>query len=329
MNEALSNPHKALFNIIEAVKQAWDSPDVARYCDDNNISRDNSAAILLQYMVFGNKREISNTESKKPSFVGVARSKAASGQVITGEYKISSQGDDIMSSFVTSDSIMNIDTLKSSYPDIYNQLEHIADIMSLHNRAPQVFEFTVDQGRLYILQAVTPSYHDVPDYKIDTLEMPIGKGIGIGGEPLTGIVAFAGSDMKQIREKADALGVDNIIIILDAALPSHTNLIMEADAVIAHRGTAVSHLAVTCNEHNKSGVFGISDMQVTPREAKIGGNPVREGSILTIDPNVEGGLIYEGRQGIFKNHNSHSKTHQAADISGYSRNLLNLIESAA
>jgi phosphohistidine swiveling domain-containing protein len=297
LEQALSSPLKALLNTIKSIKDTWHSAEVKQFCKAFNISPDNDVSIVVQRMVYGNKRLPDSGDPERISLVGAcnSRSLGSNRRLIEGKYKISAQGDDLMSAYVTKDSIKDLNDMQKEHPAIYDLLNSVASYMDDFYRAPVSLEFTVEDGVLYILQVIIPFYSKASLQAVSTDEEPLALGIGIGGEPIVGTVVFEDSDFKRLIGQS---GVKKAMLILDAPLPSYTGIALKSDGIIANRGSEISHLAVTAKSNDIAGVFGCGHIKIRHKSRRciIGGQIIREGDILTIDP--ASGAVYLGEQSI-------------------------------
>jgi pyruvate,orthophosphate dikinase len=305
LEEALEDPFRALMDVIRAAKDDWESRETRAYTDKMNIARDWHVALIVQQMVFGNKINVSEDRTQD-SLTVVCHSREYNTFRISpkGEIKFNAQGDDIVSGETGMRGIKPLAYLKMSpYAAIYRKIVHILNKADTYFRAPQEAELTVENGELSILQTRSYSFKKQASRRLAASEKPAARGFGVGGGGFRGVVAFVNSDFEKLRDLAKEKGLDGVLLVIDTPFPKYTSLALEADALLAHRGGSTSHLAISCQEREIPGIFGVDNLHVRPGYAYIdleGGaaHTFREGDVISIDAGIGEGLVYLGEQKI-------------------------------
>lgn len=305
LRDALQDPYAALMNVIRAAKKDWDSDTTKAYTSKMNIARDWNVAIIVQQMVFGNRINTTGNAAND-SLTVVCHSCEYNTFRISpkGEIKFNAQGDDIVSGETGMRGIKPLAYLKMSpHAAIYKEIVSILNKADTYFRAPQEAELTVENGRLYILQTRSYSFKKQVPRRLETDQKPVARGFGVGGGGFRGIVAFPGSDFEKLREQAKEKGLDGVLLVIDTPFPKYTSLALEADAILAHRGGSTSHLAISCQEREIPGIFGVDNLHIRNDVGYIdleggGRHNFKEGDILTIDAGIGEGLVYIGEQKV-------------------------------
>ncbi|MGI6587038.1 MAG: PEP/pyruvate-binding domain-containing protein [Lutisporaceae bacterium] len=299
------DPFKQLKQAILSVIDSWSSSRAIYYREHLQIADEWGTAVIVQKMVLGNLSERSGTGvvfTKSPL-------KTKSGINLYGDFTLCSQGEDIVSGLVHTLPITEsqrrehyIDcsfSLESAFPHIYNALMDLAvQLIDTYGFMHQEIEFTFESDSpddLYILQTrnqklkkqkVLSSFIPAPD------EMKLaGRGIGIGGGALTGILVF---DMEDLKEAAKNYPGEKRILVRPDTVPDDIPLIFSCDGLITGRGGATSHAAVTAGSLGKVCVVNCKGLLVNEAEktCSINGTNFKSGDRISIDGNL--GNVYEG-----------------------------------
>ncbi|MBF8246772.1 MAG: pyruvate, phosphate dikinase [Rickettsia sp.] len=303
------NPYIQLRNSIIAVIKSWNSPAAQQYRDIHNISNLLGTAVNVQMMVYGN---ISNNSG---SGVFFTRSPLNGEKKIYGEFLLQSQGEDIVSGKFTPIKISdNKDSLQQNMPFIFSDLVKISDILENYFNDMQDVEFTIENGKLYILQTRRAKRNSFSDVKIlhdFALEQKISKkeaikrfdisqisklffnvikdndsekliSHAIGGSfgAITGILVFS---LQEI-EKYSKFG--NVILVKQDIGAEDHKVISMSDAVLSLNGGATSHAAVITRAMGKIFLCGVNDLSFNKeRNCLIGKNNlvIKSGEYLTLD----------------------------------------------
>jgi len=184
-------------------------------------------------------------------------------------------------------------------PDMYKRIHQIAqDIVENHGYPPQEIEFTFESENpddLYILQ--TRDMDIKKQKKIHLFTTPpdqmnlVGRGTGIGGGAMNGILAF---DMKDLEEYARKYSGKNLILVRPDTVPNDIGMIFECDGLLTAKGGATSHAAVTAVRLGKTCVVNCTDLLVNEikKECSINGVTFNSGDKIAIDGHF--GNIYKG-----------------------------------
>ncbi|HQE67136.1 MAG TPA: PEP/pyruvate-binding domain-containing protein, partial [Bacillota bacterium] len=299
------DPFKQLKQAILSVIDSWSSGRAIYYREHLQIADEWGTAVIVQKMALGNLSERSGT--------GVVFTnsplKTRSGINLYGDFTLCSQGEDIVSGLVHTLPITEsqrrdyysdcIISLESAFPDIYNALLDLAtQLIETYGFMHQEIEFTFESDNpddLYILQTRNQklkkqkrlsSFIPSPD------EMKLaGRGIGIGGGALTGILTF---DMEDLKEAVNKYPEEKRILVRPDTVPDDIPLIFSCDGLITGKGGATSHAAVTAASLGKVCVVNCKGLIVNEAEKKcsINGISFKSGDRISIDGNL--GNVYEG-----------------------------------
>ena len=299
------DPFKQLKQAILSVIDSWSSGRAIYYREHLQIADEWGTAVIVQKMALGNLSERSGT--------GVVFTnsplKTKSGINLYGDFTLCSQGEDIVSGLVHTLPITESQrrdyysdcsiSLESAFPDIYNALLDLAkQLIETYGFMHQEIEFTFESENpddLYILQTRNQklkkqkrlsSFIPAPD------EMKLaGRGIGIGGGALTGILTF---DMEDLKEAANKHPEEKRILVRPDTVPDDIPLIFSSDGLITGKGGATSHAAVTAASLGKVCVVNCKGLIVNEAEKRcsINGISLKSGDRISIDGNL--GNVYEG-----------------------------------
>jgi pyruvate,orthophosphate dikinase len=290
---------------IEAVFDSWNSKRAIDYRRFNKISEDWGTAVSVVSMVFGNLGDDSGTG------VAFTRDPNTGAKHLFGEYLRNAQGEDVVAGTRTP---MTIDDLKTQLPDVYAQFVTIAGQLEMHYRDVQDLEFTVERGKLWMLQtrsakrsaeAAVKIALDLVSEGLITRDEALGRVEASSLDQLfharidptqkfevagTGLNASPGAATGQIVFDADiaaqrgAAGEDLILVRVETA-PDDVHGMIAARGVLTARGGATSHAAVVARGMGKPCVAGFDALVVDKRTktARIGQTVLHENDWLTID----------------------------------------------
>ena len=303
----IENIFDQLITTINLVFTSWDSERAKVYREHLQIADDWGTAVIVQQMVFGNQNINSGTG------VVFTQNPQQQRQSINlyGDYTTRSQGEDIVAGLVKplpvsanqeANGTIGM-SLEKRYPDIYKKIYEIADkLVNEIGYSPQEIEFTFESENpddLYILQIrdmdMAKAISD-KIFKTKPFEMKVaGRGIGIGGGAMNGMVAFDDEDMQQLREKYPG---NNIILVRPDTVPDDIGMIFDTDGLLTARGGATSHAAVTAVRLGKTAIVNCSKLQVYEDEkyCKLGDFIFRTGDKIAIDGSL--GNVYVGNYPI-------------------------------
>ncbi|MEW6603930.1 MAG: pyruvate, phosphate dikinase, partial [Thermoproteota archaeon] len=312
-----ADPYKQLELAVDAVFRSWTGKRAMEYRRQYNITPDmaNGTAVTIVAMVFGNMG--------KDSCTGVVftRDPETGEKRLYGDYLVNAQGEDVVSGKTTPN---HIDSLVSEMPEVYAQLVKVCERLENHFKEPQDVEFTVEKGRLYILQtraarmnaiaAVKTSidlYHEGLINKTAALERIDPEGLeqilyrridshskqkaiatGIGASPgaASGIAVFDVARAEALGKKGD-----KVILVREDTKPDDVPAFFQSVGILTSRGGKTSHAAVVARGMGKPCVVGCSQIEIDQEGASfsIGGKKVvSEGQKITIDGST--GRVYAG-----------------------------------
>jgi len=302
-----------------AVFQSWQNERAKHYRRINNIPDDLGTAVTVQSMVFGNMGESSGTG------VGFTRNPATGAKEFYGEFLMNAQGEDVVAGIRTP---LHISELKNRMPEVYQQLHDITSRLEKHYRDMQDFEFTIQDGRLYMLQtrngkrtglaAVRVALDMVkegliskqeaifrvdPNQLYDFLVPRLDEKSGPVEVLATGLPASPGAAVGQIVFTADEAVVQAgtgahkkpVILVRAETTPEDIHGMEVAAAIVTSRGGMTSHAAVVTRGMGKCCVAGAGDLNVNEKkkELTVGSLILREGDWLSVDGTT--GRVIKGK----------------------------------
>jgi pyruvate, orthophosphate dikinase len=296
---------------IGAVFSSWMGDRAVVYRDANKIPHDLGTAVNVQTMVFGNMGDDSGTG------VAFTRSPATGERTLYGDFLINAQGEDVVAGIRTP---MPITEMRNVLPEVYQQFTEIAARLEQHYRDVQDVEFTVERGKLFMLQtrtaqrtaaaAVRVAYEMVgegvinrdeamqrvqPDHVVQLLLPrfdPASKQQAISEQRLLtiGISASPGAAYGQAvfdADRADQLGNagEKVILVRPETSPDDVHGMIPAQGVLTSRGGKTSHAAVVARGMGKPAVVGAEAVVVDleRRVMRVGDREIREGEWISID----------------------------------------------
>lgn len=294
-----------LLDCVLAVFNSWDNDRAKLYRQLNNIDENAGTAVVIQRMVFGNKNDMSATGvmfSRNPS-TGVS--------TLTGEFLVNAQGEDVVSGSHTP---QDMGEMRRDFPDAYRQLTRIAENLESKYKQMQDIEFTIEDNKVFILQARTAKcspyarlkmlmdmfkfkeltaqevldnislkeYLDLNVKQVDqSFSRPSdGEGLAASMGAISGRVVF-GPSYKYEGEPT--------IFVAKETTPDDLQAIQLATGILTASGGATSHAAVVARGMGKVCVVGCKDLKLMEKGgrecATIGGKEVRDGDWITLDAN--------------------------------------------
>ncbi|MGD1155101.1 MAG: pyruvate, phosphate dikinase [Terriglobia bacterium] len=298
------DPQVQLNMAIEAVFRSWYNPRAQTYRRLNKISDDLGTAVNVQTMVFGNMGDTSGTG------VGFTRDPATGAKEFYGEFLMNAQGEDVVAGVRTP---VPIKELEKIMPDVYHQLHEITTRLEKHYKDVQDFEFTIQEGKLYMLQtrngkrtgpaAVRIAVEMVQEgllspkeallrvepEQLNQLLHPvldeskplkvIARGLPASPGAAVGRVVFT-ADEAVVRGKAAP-----VILVRAETVPDDIHGMEVAVGILTSRGGMTSHAAVVTRGMGKPCVAGCGEAEVDEkkRQIKVGPNIVKEGDWISLD----------------------------------------------
>ncbi|MDD6350948.1 MAG: pyruvate, phosphate dikinase, partial [Lachnospiraceae bacterium] len=311
-----TDPKEQLFEAVKAVFRSWDNPRANVYRRDNDIPYSWGTAVNIVEMVFGNMGDDSG------SGVAFSRDPATGENKFYAEILMNAQGEDVVSGARTP---MKIEEIKKTLPDIYQQLLDISNKLEDHYRDMQDMEFTIEHGKLYMLQcrngkrtakAALKIAHDmvneglidkkqavlsVEPRNLDTLlhgsfskdvvknATQIGKGLPAAPGAACGKIVFTAEEAK-----AQAAKGEKVVLVRRETSPEDIEGMKAAQGILTARGGMTSHAAVVARGMGACCVAGCSDIVFAEDEKSftLGGKTYTEGDVISFDGST--GNIYDG-----------------------------------
>ena len=308
------NPQDQLEEAIQAVFRSWNNERAILYRKLNNISSSLGTAVNVQSMVFGNTGNTSGTG------VAFTRNPATGENALFGEFLVNAQGEDVVAGIRTPQPIAQ---MKEALPEAYARFEEVAEILEKHYKDMQDMEFTVENGKLYMLQtrngkrtaaaAVKVAVDMVesglidketavmriePDM-IDQLLHPTFDAAALKANTAVakGLPASPGAACGEIVFSADAAAVASeagkkVVLVREETSPEDLAGMVAAQGILTARGGMTSHAAVVARGMGKCCVAGCSAITVHEDEKfmEIAGVKYHEGEVISI--NGSDGSVY-------------------------------------
>ncbi|MBV9550865.1 MAG: pyruvate, phosphate dikinase [Alphaproteobacteria bacterium] len=318
--------NEQLWGAVGAVFGSWNSHRAITYRKLNNFPEEWGTAVTVQAMVFGNRGETSATG------VAFTRDPATGEKIFYGEFLINAQGEDVVAGIRTPQPISKAvrerqggrrPSMEEAMPQAYAELKAIGDRLEAHHRDMQDVEFTVQEGKLYMLQAragkrtaeaalriaidmekeglidrdtallrVDPAALDQllhPTLDPDAPRTQIAAGLGASPGAATGEAVFTAEEAEKIAAEGRA-----VILVRTETSPEDIHGMHAAKGILTARGGMTSHAAVVARGMGRPCVSGAGMMKidVTKGEMFVGSTTVKRGDIITIDGAA--GLVFLG-----------------------------------
>ena len=309
-----NEPRTQLLEAIKAVFRSWDNPRANVYRRMNEIPYSWGTAVNVQAMVFGNAGNTSGTG------VAFTRDPATGEKKLFGEYLMNAQGEDVVAGIRTPEPISH---LKDTMPEIYEQFSTIAQTLEDHYADMQDMEFTIEHGKLYMLQTrngkrtaaaalkiavdlvdegkitekdavlrVEPKQLDSllhPQFDAKALKAatPIGKGLAASPGAACGRIVFTAEDAKEWANKGE-----KVILVRLETSPEDIEGMSAAQGILTVRGGMTSHAAVVARGMGTCCVSGCGDITVDyeAKQFTLGGKTYHEGDYISLDGST--GAVY-------------------------------------
>jgi pyruvate,orthophosphate dikinase len=301
--------HDQLVMAREAVFRSWNNDRAKHYRRINNISDDLGTAVNVQAMVFGNLGETSGTG------VGFTRNPATGANEFYGEFLMNAQGEDVVAGIRTPVPILELEKVM---PKVYNQLREITTRLEKHYRDMQDFEFTIQEGRLYMLQtrngkrtgraAVRVAIQMVEeglitkeeaifrvepnqlyDFLVPRLDEKnakvevLTKGLPASPGAAVGQIVFTADE--AVKKAGHGTSKHPVILVRAETTPEDIHGMEVAAGILTSRGGMTSHAAVVTRGMGKCCVVGAGDLGVDEkkREVRVRGQVFKEGDWISLD----------------------------------------------
>ena len=313
-----SDPKEQLMGAIKAVFRSWDNPRANVYRRDNDIPYSWGTAVNVQSMAFGNMGDDCGTG------VAFTRDPATGAKGLFGEFLTNAQGEDVVAGVRTP---MKIAEMEEKFPEAFKQFKEVCKILEDHYRDMQDMEFTVEHGKLYMLQTrngkrtaqaalkiacdlvdegmrseeeavlmIDPRNLDTllhPQFDAQELKKatPIGKGLGASPGAACGKIVFTAED-------AEKLGIggkgEKVVLVRLETSPEDITGMKAAQGILTVRGGMTSHAAVVARGMGTCCVSGCGDIAMDEANKcfTLAGKTFKEGDVISIDGST--GNIYDG-----------------------------------
>ena len=310
------DPKVQLMEAVKAVFRSWDNPRAIYYRRMNDIPGDWGTAVNVQSMVFGNMGETSGTG------VAFTRNPATGEKKLYGEYLLNAQGEDVVAGIRTPSPISE---LQNQMPDVYKQFVDIAGKLEAHYRDMQDMEYTIEEGKLYMLQtrngkrtaaAALKIAVDLVDEgvlsekeavlkvepkQLDSLLHPNFDAAALKAAPVIakGLPASPGAGAGAIYFTADEAAKhgknkEKVILVRKETTPEDIEGMDFSQAILTVFGGMTSHAAVVARGMGRAAVVGCGDLKIN-EEAKtvtVNGKTYHEGDMISVDGST--GNVYDG-----------------------------------
>ena len=311
-----SDPKEQLMGAIKAVFRSWDNPRANVYRRDNDIPYSWGTAVNVQSMAFGNMGDDCGTG------VAFTRDPATGEKGLFGEFLTNAQGEDVVAGVRTP---MHINEMEQKFPEAFKQFVDVCKTLEEHYRDMQDMEFTVEHGKLYMLQTrngkrtakaalkiacdlvdegmrsekeavamIDPRnldtlLHPQFDQKALKAATPLGKGLGASPGAACGKVVFTAEDAEAWAERGE-----KVVLVRLETSPEDITGMKSSQGILTVRGGMTSHAAVVARGMGKCCVSGLGDIVIDEAAKKfsLGGQTFHEGDPISIDGTT--GNVYAG-----------------------------------
>ena len=311
-----TDPKEQLYGAIQAVFRSWDNPRANVYRRDNDIPYSWGTAVNVQSMAFGNMGDDCGTG------VAFTRDPATGAKGLFGEFLTNAQGEDVVAGVRTP---MHIDEMANKFPEAFKEFNEVCSTLEKHYRDMQDMEFTVEHGKLYMLQTrngkrtaqaalkiacdlvdegmrteeeavamIDPRNLDTllhPQFDAKALKAatPLGKGLGASPGAACGKAVFTADDAVAWAGRGE-----KVVLVRLETSPEDISGMKSAQGILTVRGGMTSHAAVVARGMGTCCVSGCGDIVMDEANKKftLGGKTFHEGDEISIDGTT--GNIYEG-----------------------------------
>ena len=310
------DPKEQLFAAIKAVFRSWDNPRANVYRRDNDIPYSWGTAVNVQMMAFGNMGDDCGTG------VAFTRDPATGVNGLFGEFLTNAQGEDVVAGVRTP---MHISEMETKFPEAFAQFKEVCKTLENHYRDMQDMEFTVEHGKLYMLQTrngkrtaqaalkiacdlvdegmrseqeavlmIDPRNLDTllhPQFDAKALKAakPLGRGLGASPGAACGKVVFSAEDAENWKARGE-----KVVLVRLETSPEDITGMKASQGILTVRGGMTSHAAVVARGMGTCCVSGCGDIAMDEANKKftLAGKTFHEGDWISIDGST--GNIYDG-----------------------------------
>ncbi len=299
------DPTEQLHRAIEAVFRSWDSPRAHAYRNRERIPHDLGTAVNVQAMVFGNRGDDSGTG------VGFTRDPSTGEQGAYGDFLVNAQGEDVVAGIRATEPIA---ALGDRFPKIYKELLGIFERLERHYRDMLDTEFTIEQGKLWMLQTrvgkrtgasavriavemtkdrkiklskeeavqrITAEHVEQllhPDFAVPDSELDVlTKGLPASPGAAVGRVYFTADDAADAADRGE-----QVILVRNETSPEDVHGMLAAEGILTARGGLASHAAVVARGWGKPAVVGAEEVRIRGRSFAVGDTLVAEGDVISL-----------------------------------------------
>jgi len=311
-----TDPKEQLMGAIKAVFRSWDNPRANVYRRDNDIPYSWGTAVNVQSMAFGNMGDDCGTG------VAFTRDPATGAKGLFGEFLTNAQGEDVVAGVRTP---MHIKEMEQKFPEAFEQFKSVCQTLENHYRDMQDMEFTVEHGKLYMLQTrngkrtaqaalkiacdlvdegmrseeeavamIDPRNLDTllhPQFDTAALKTaaPAGKGLGASPGAACGKIVFTAEDAVEWAERGE-----KVVLVRLETSPEDITGMKSAQGILTVRGGMTSHAAVVARGMGTCCVSGCGDIKMDEenKQFTLAGKTYKEGDFISIDGTT--GNIYDG-----------------------------------
>ena len=315
-SEFPSDPKEQLMGAVKAVFRSWDNPRANVYRRENDIPYSWGTAVNVQSMAFGNMGDDCGTG------VAFTRNPATGEKKLFGEFLTNAQGEDVVAGVRTP---MPISEMADKFPEAYAQFTNVCRILEDHYRDMQDMEFTVENGKLYMLQTrngkrtapaalkiacdlvdegmidekkavamIEPRTLDTllhPQFDAKALKAaaPVGKALAASPGAACGKIVFSAEDAKEWAARGE-----KVVLVRLETSPEDIEGMMAAQGILTVRGGMTSHAAVVARDMGTCCVSGCTEIAMDEENKKftLAGKTYHEGDWLSLDGST--GNIYDG-----------------------------------
>ncbi len=316
-----TEPYAQLQMATEAVFMSWNGKRAIAYRNAAGIPHDLGTAVTIVTMVYGNQGDDSATG------VALTRSGTTGEKRIEGDYLTNAQGEDVVAGIRQTKDIAE---LKTEMPRVHSEFEKVAVLLERHYREMQDVEFTIEKGKLWMLQTrdgkrtsqaavkiavdmaeeelitreeavmrITPDQIDFflhPQFDTEALKVAkangklLAKGLNVSPGAAVGVVALD-ADLAERWGKKEGKPV---IMVRPETKPDDVHGMLAAQGILTSRGGRTSHAALVARQFGKPAVVGVSELEIdfTRRQVKVGDIIIREGECISVDGTA--GEVYLG-----------------------------------
>ena len=311
-----TDPKEQLMGAIKAVFRSWDNPRANVYRRDNDIPYSWGTAVNVQSMAFGNMGDDCGTG------VAFTRDPATGAKGLFGEFLTNAQGEDVVAGVRTP---MHISEMEQKFPEAFAEFNKVCKTLEDHYRDMQDMEFTVEHGKLYMLQTrngkrtaqaalkiacdlvdegmrteeeavamIDPRNLDTllhPQFDVKALKAatPMGKGLGASPGAACGKIVFTADDAEAWNERGE-----KVVLVRLETSPEDITGMKASQGILTVRGGMTSHAAVVARGMGTCCVSGCGDIAMDEANKKftLAGKEFHEGDYISIDGST--GNIYDG-----------------------------------